>query len=848
MTKKNNTFFNISFFIILAMSVLSQHSFGQSCMSMDYCTTVNATLASFSGNTITITAANKDTSLNGLSGKLIYIPSGMTFNGNINSGDGSSVICIDAGAGFAPGSINNFSGTIRNYSATITLNNVINGNIENYNGTMTVNNNSQINSGKYVLNCGGTIQWNSSINISGSIYNNGSFTIQYQVDGNGCIVNENRMIIGSSITNVTQQGYMGTLTLNNNGLLKIPGEMQGNGTVNNQGWMTIGGYVGQNQFTNYGKVEVVGTKLYFNSGGVLNNYCTFYSNTSGAEFQNNQSINNYGLIYLPVGRWHNQNGTFFNASTGVIRTNDLQNNSIVKGSGKFYVSGTSNNENGSASFGADNGGINFYDASNSGNPGHFDLNSGTIGTGVNYNPFPMPEYSPDLSLYQCGNVVLAGSVKPGEIAASQTLCLGINPQPFTSVQDAWVDDGGATITYQWQSSSDGTNFTNISGATNNVYSTTRPSAQTYYRRRAKATYTGADSIKNAMNSSNIVYLNPVTTPPPTITTNPASVSACLNSQAQFTGAGQSYNTQQWQESTDNGTTWTNLQNSVLYSGTNTTSLTINPASTAMNGRLYRLALISDNCGTVYSTAATLTVIANDAPGISTHPADQIVCIGSTSSQFSVVSSSSVSSYQWEVSSDNGANWTNCSGANYSGETTNTLTINSGGLTNGHQFRCVLTGNCNSTTSNAATLYVVTPEVKVTPVDISPKCPDTDPALEFNPLDNQYDMGNSRVTFTILRQTAGLFAWSFSYSVTANPSLLATNQPQSTTGTINVAAGTSSYDLSFYLENQTTSSVDVTMTLSNVSVAGCTETSSGNLDHTATIKVRRLPVSGQFITN
>lgn len=833
------------------MSVLSQHSFGQNCMSVSNCITVDSTKKSFTpANTIEINSSTQANELKDISGKLIYIPSGITFTGNINNIDASSVICIDAGAGFSPGSMNNFSGTIRNYSSSITLINSFGGNIENYNGTMTVNNNNQINTGKYVLNCGGVIQWNGSMNVNGgSVYNNGTFTIQGQVSGSGCIFNENLMIIGSSITNTTDQGYIGTLTLNNNGLLKIPGEMQGGGTVENQGWMTIGGYVGQNQFTNKGKVEVVGTKLYFNSGGSLNNYCTFYSNTSGAEFQNNQSINNYGLIYLPIGKWHNQDGTFFNGATGIVRTNDLLNTKTVTGSGKFYVTGKSENLNSSASFGADNGGINFYDASNSENPGHFDSNTGgTIGTGVIYTPFPMPEYTPDLSLYQCGSIVLAGSVHPGTIAASQTLCHGINPQGFTSSQDAWVNDGNPTITYQWQSSTDGTNFTNISGATDKVYSTTRPSAKTYYRRRAKATYAGADSIKNSMYGSNIVSLTPVSTLPPLVTTNPTSSSVCENSQAQFSASGQNYNSLQWQESQDNGANWTDLSNTVPYSGTTTDTLTINPASTSMNDRLYRLALISDNCGTVYSDSATLTVITNDAPVISTQPADRIVCIGSTSAQFSVASSSTVKSYRWQVSTNNGGSWSDCTGGNYSGATTNNLTVNSGGLTNEHQFRCVLMATCNATTSNAATLYIVMPEVRVTPVGISPKCPDTDPALEFNPLDNQYNMGNSRVTFTVQRQTAGSFAWSFNYNVTASPTLLATNQPQPITGTINVAAGTSSYDLSFYLENQTTSSVDVTMSLSNVSVAGCTETSSGNPDHTATIRVRRLPVSGQFITN
>ena len=83
MTKKNNTFFNISFFIILAMSVLSQHSFGQNCMSVSNCITVDSTKKSFTpANTIEINSSTQANELKDISGKLVYIPSGITFTGN----------------------------------------------------------------------------------------------------------------------------------------------------------------------------------------------------------------------------------------------------------------------------------------------------------------------------------------------------------------------------------------------------------------------------------------------------------------------------------------------------------------------------------------------------------------------------------------------------------------------------------------------------------------------------------------------------------------------------------------------------------------------------------------------
>lgn len=836
--------------LFIAILLWSLQSHAQCSVSSSNCKTYQETLNQYNGLTDIIGTPGNPPSgnYNFSSGRMLLIPAGQNFTGGINGNNlTNTMICVAEGATFNPSYMNNFWGTLRNYSSLLTISNAFGGNIENYGGTITVYNNSEISAGKYILNCSGTIQWNSSLNVNGgSIYNDGIFTITSQVSGSGCIFNENKMTFGSTITDVTQQGYTGTITLQNNGLLSIPGEMQGTGTVVNEGWMTIGGYVGQNQFTNNGKVEVTGTRLYFNSSGSLKNHCSFFSNTVGAEFQNNQSIENYGLIYLPLGNWHNQNGTFFNGPTGVVRTQNLTNQSIVTGSGRFYVSDSSNNWNSSAIFGNTGGAINFYDASNTSNPGHFDKNSGTISlTGVFYTPFPMPEYSPDLSNYACGDIILAGSVQPGEIAASQVLCLGINPQGFISIHDAWVEGGGATITYQWQSSTDSINFYNISNETFTTYQAQLPATKTFYRRRAKATYSGADSIKNAMNNSNIVSLTPVNTPPPSITVNPVSVSVCHGTEAQFTGNAKNHTSLRWQESSDNGTTWNYLSNSSPYAGTTTTTLTINPSSPAMNGRQYRLAAISTFCGTAYSSPATLNVIQPNKPIITQQPDDQMLCPDATNALFNVATSSSDISYRWEISSDNGNTWGNISGGNYSGANTPELTVNEPGLTEGHLFRCVLIATCDTSISQSATLYHVIPEVKVNSTP-EIKCPDTETALGFNGLDNDYRMGNSRVVFIIERVSQGSFGWEFTYTLTlTNTDLLADNPPQVISQTITVDSANDEYELVFYLENQTEDIVDLNLQLSNVSVEGCIESSTNNDNHNATTTVRRMPAVGAF---
>lgn len=61
-----------------------------------------------------------------------------------------------------------------------------------------------------------------------------------------------------------------------------------------------------------------------------------------------------------------------------------------------------------------------------------------------------------------------------------------------------------------------------------------------------------------------------------------------------------------------------------------------------------------------------------------------------------VTASGATAYQWETSNDLGNTWINVvDGANFSGATTNTLTINTYNSLNGHLYRCLVTSNCPS---------------------------------------------------------------------------------------------------------------------------------------------------------
>jgi hypothetical protein len=169
-------------------------------------------------------------------------------------------------------------------------------------------------------------------------------------------------------------------------------------------------------------------------------------------------------------------------------------------------------------------------------------------------------------------------------------------------------------------------------------------------------------------------------------------------------------TLQWQISIDAGATWTNLTDTEPYSGVTTATLTVTNSDASLNGAQYR-AVASSSAGNVPSDAATLTV--NLAPMITTQPTDEAINVG-LDGAFSVeVSGFPSPTFQWQVSADNGATWTDvtdsasCAADCYVGATTAILAIT--GVTEaleGHQYRVWATNGVGiPAVSNWATLNV-----------------------------------------------------------------------------------------------------------------------------------------------
>ncbi len=258
--------------------------------------------------------------------------------------------------------------------------------------------------------------------------------------------------------------------------------------------------------------------------------------------------------------------------------------------------------------------------------------------------------------------------------------------------------GSPTPTVQWQFSADGgTSWSNISGATSTTYSftTTIPPSENGYEYEAVFTNSSGSATTNA---ATLTFTGPVSAPP-TITSQPVSVTVAAGSTASFSAAasGSPTPTVQWQFSADGGTSWSNISGatSTTYSFTTT----IPPSE---NGYEYE-AVFTNSSGSATTNAATLTFTGpvSGPPTITSQPVSVTVAAGSTASFSAAASGSPTPTVQWQFSADGGTSWSNISGAT-STTYSFTTTIYS---ENGYEYEAVFTNSSGSATTNAATLTV-----------------------------------------------------------------------------------------------------------------------------------------------
>lgn len=284
-----------------------------------------------------------------------------------------------------------------------------------------------------------------------------------------------------------------------------------------------------------------------------------------------------------------------------------------------------------------------------------------------------------------------------------------------------------------------------------------------------------------------------------ITAQPTDRSVVAGTTATFDVVASNASGYQWQSSTDGGA------NFIAVAGATSTGYTTPVTTLADSGMQYRV-VVTGASNSVTSSAVTLTVTpVIVAPAISVQPAGQTITAGQDAS-FPVTASGTTLSYQWQRSTDGGANFTDIAGA-----TNATLTLTAVPLAdNAHQFRVVVSNSAGSVTSNAALLTVTAAQ--------------TAPAFSTQPA-NQGVIAPNTATFSV--------------AVTGNPGPMLQWQ-------VSTNAGSSFADIAGATASSYTTAATVAGDNGNQYRAVATNASGSTTSNVATLTVD-LPAAPSFTT-
>jgi len=229
---------------------------------------------------------------------------------------------------------------------------------------------------------------------------------------------------------------------------------------------------------------------------------------------------------------------------------------------------------------------------------------------------------------------------------------------------AEISLSGNTGNIQWQSSANGTSWTNISGATTSPYTTGTLTQTTYYRAQVTS------GVCSAVNSGTVTITVNETSVAGTASALPTAVCSGSTSVLSLTGQTGSI---QWQSSSDDAT-WINV---VGGTGSTTTSYT---SATLTQTTYFRALVTNGACSAVPSNSSSVTVTATpSAPASITGP---LKMVAGTTKTFTAAVVTGATSYTWTLSTG----WTGTSTSTTisvtAGTSTGTITVvaNSGTCT------------------------------------------------------------------------------------------------------------------------------------------------------------------------
>lgn len=280
--------------------------------------------------------------------------------------------------------------------------------------------------------------------------------------------------------------------------------------------------------------------------------------------------------------------------------------------------------------------------------------------------------------------------------------------------------GTGTLTYQWQVDQ-GTGYANVSGAAYSGSTTSvliiNPVSTTMNGFVYRCVVTNSSGSTSSSGATLTVRTAPV------VNTNPSNVTICSGNSTSFsiTASGSGTLGYQWQVST--GGPFSNVPAAAPYSGATTNTLTINPVASTMNNYVYQCVVTATSGGcTPAATSNTAVLTVNSAASVTAGPSNATVCAG-TGTSFSVTATGTSISYQWQLSTNGGATWSNVpASAPYSGTTTATLSLSTTAVTmDGYLYRCVVTSSVCSpaaTSSNATLNVTALPAITGNPSNVT----------------------------------------------------------------------------------------------------------------------------------
>lgn len=566
--------------------------------------------------------------------------------------------------------------------------------------TLTITGNLIIgNNGDLIIEPGGTISVGGSVSYTsnGSFVSDGTLTVTSNIS----VSNGGTLDIGGTTTvggyvNVTGSGSSFDVTA---GTLDVTGNvtLDGNGTYGFAGATTIGG-----------NLDMDGASTVANVTGTL-------SITGQLDVQSNAYVQGTGYVDWGTAYVYGPGASYVKCNDGTKKDTEGTYNSLTGSSidltsceecpslsaGSISAAQTicyNETPSGLTSTADASGGNSSYSyqwESSTDNSTWSDVSGATSST---YSPGALTTSTyyrrkvTSCSGSQSGTtssilITVYGDLTSGTIGSAQSICYNTTPASLTN--DAAPTGGTGSYTYQWQSSSDNSTWSNISGATSTTYSPGALTASTYYRRAATSGSCGTEYTSSILVTVYSDLSNGTIGSAQTICYN--TTPSSLTNDASPTGGTGSY-TYQWQSSSDNST-WSDIGGA--------TSATYAPGALTAN-TYYRRAETSGSCGTVYASSILITVYGDLSAGVI--GTDQVVSYNGTPTSLTEETAASGGTgsytYQWQSSTD-GSSFSNISGATSATYSPGALTVNT------WYRRAVTSGSCGTvyTASVAMTINV-----------------------------------------------------------------------------------------------------------------------------------------------